>query len=223
MPKFTNLAGLTEKALATYELLSKLNNQSGNTLYQTSELLKNLGRSKEARQVTEQLLELRPDIPGNHLNAATTAFDSGHPVKAFLRLGQARVLFPHNVALANAQARAFLDSGRKAEGTEAARQSLKLRPRQPELREQLTFLDRTRVAYEDAFRVDPVSLLSAPLDSSSNGEYLLSQRVHRVFDDGTQSTWVQRVFRVNRSAGSKRRAWQVSYDPSPTISGDNPG
>ncbi|MFT7624953.1 MAG: tetratricopeptide (TPR) repeat protein, partial [Myxococcota bacterium] len=212
---------LPERALEQYTQLSQLDDLDGEALMWRLELNRGLGRADEARTLARALVERRPDVSGHRLALARLLEDLGDitgPAGADAVLNRAIAVFPRNADVTREGGAFLLRQGHEARGLARLHRSLVLRPHQPELRERLTYLERGKGGFEQDWRLDPRAVAAAVGPAKADGpdsEYLLTQRVTRLFKDGTTSTWTQHVYRLNRlPSGDRERAWSVLYDPS---------
>ncbi len=207
---------LPERALERFTELAAIDDGLGDVSFQRFELLRGLGRASEAAATLEALVARRPDVPGYRVSLVRLREDLGDDDGAKSALTRALADFGRSAELAREGGAFHLRAGRRADGLGLLRRSLFLRPHQPTLRARVERLQRAEGSYEHAVMVDARhAIRTAPTPSDAPAEYLLSQRVARVFDDGTTATRVQHVLRVNRvPSGDRERAWSVLYDPS---------
>jgi len=209
---------LPEAALDRFAQLGQVTNDRGDVLYWRYEIARGLGRAEEATELLQQLVRLRPDVPGHRVALGRLYEDLNQPEKAQAALDAALALFPRDADLSAAAGAMLLRTGARARGLALMHRALKLRPHQPDLRERVEALEAGGARFEQRYRLDAVKLAAEttrPGRDAPAVEYLVSQRISRLFDDGTSAVWTQHVVRVNRVAPTDRqRAWSVVYDPS---------
>ena len=208
---------LPEAALEQYAALAELGAFRVEVVLQQLELARSLGRGHEAEALNRRLITLQPGVSGHYLSLARLLEERGDAGGARKASAAALQIFGDHDHVVRALGELHLAIGDSPRGITLLRRSLALRPHQPELRQRLAHYDQGRAGFEAPFRLDVAALIQAnpPAADPPDGEYLLSQRVVRLFENGTTSTWTQHVFRVNRvNARDRVRSWSMVYDPS---------
>ena len=207
--------GNLNEARRAFEALSDVATnvtEMGFWLYEVARLQ---GRTEDALRATERLIEARPDLGGHRLMAARFLADQGLEAEAEALLDAIPEALRTNPDLLEGMGRIEQRLGHAEDALRLLREGLAIRPQNPDLRATIARLNPDHVRVEDTFRVDPATLASAPTSTDDpDAEYLLDQKVVRMYPNGLSTVTFQRVVRVNRtSPGDDERSVHIPYDP----------
>lgn len=207
--------GAMEAARAAFDALAAVATDPTETGFWVFEVARLQGRVDDALRAADRLIAARPDVGGHRLMKARTLADIGRADDARAELRAIPRGLRSSSDLLEGIGRLLHRLGDEEEALAAMRESLLLRPQNPDLRAAIARLQPDLERPEDAWLEDPVALMSAPVEEGAAAtEVLLDQIVMRVFPNGmSASTW-QRVVRVNRVAnGDRSRDVHIPYDP----------